>query len=526
MTRKTIIVPVDGASNIKLEVYDFDTLECLHSVSTATPVRTADGLEYNDAGAECGWFDDIIRSLPSGLRDAAVIAPVARGASGGLFGRDDALTEVPGERLALAYTQRYPERVEERFRELAGGPEEFFLETGSIRDFPGSLTLVKRLLFEEMERPEVLDRTEGFATYGVMLSGHFLGSLRAAWTAAGNEHSYWMCHTGARDIRERPGTPSAVARSIASFGRSVPRESSVAYRPIGTPPSARAAELGLPDGIPVTPGGHDTCLSHIPVMATFAQAFPDLRGRPVIQVEAGSWTMIARIGGGAELPRDGYRRDIIVQGTVDGEPVTTARYGGGNDFRHVRGLLTERGLSLAPSGNGDLIERIAAAAECFLLPNISPVNRGTGPFPELRGRIIGENRFCEPGAAFIVTNLATSLAASVQVEAVSPDRELPLIITAGGAKDPFFGRLLATFTGRTVYSMADRHGSPVTETTSLGAAVAGKAACLGVHPYAVDVSGLGVTYRPIEPFTGAAARALDEYREKWLRLAAAREPGE
>lgn len=528
MTRKTIIVPVDGASNIKLEVYDFDTLECLHSVSTATPVRVAGGLDYNDAGAECAWFDEIIRALPSELREAAVIAPVARGASGALIGRDRTLTEVPGENLALAYTQRYPERVEERFRELAGSAEAFFLETGSIRDFPGSLTLVKRLLFEEMERPGILDRAEGFATWGVILAGHFLGDdFTGAWRAAGNEHSYWMCHSGARDIRERPGAPSTVARSIASFGRMVPREPSVAYRAIGSLPSSQAADLRLPDGIPVVPGGHDTCLSHIPVMATFAQAFPDLRGRPVIQVEAGSWTMIARIGGGAALPPDGYLRDIIVQGTVDGEPVVTARYGGGNDFRHIRGLLEERGLSLAPAAGTDLLERIAAAADCFLLPNISPVNHGTGPFPEVRGKVIGEDRFFgEPGAAFAVTNLTTSLAASVQAEAVSPDRELPLVITAGGAKDPLFGRLLATFTGRAVYAMADRHGNPVTETTSLGAAVTGKAASLGIHPYAVDTAGLGVTYRPVEPFGGATARALEEYRTKWLHTLAADHSGE
>ena len=126
MMNKTIIVPVDGASNIKLEVYDFDTLECLSSSSAATPSRIIGGMEYNAFGEECAWFDAVIRGLPAELRNVTMIAPVARGASGGLIGRNNSLIEVPGQDAALAYTQRFPERVEERFRELGGNPGEFF----------------------------------------------------------------------------------------------------------------------------------------------------------------------------------------------------------------------------------------------------------------------------------------------------------------------------------------------------------------------------------------------------------------
>ncbi|MHB9028782.1 MAG: hypothetical protein ACYC9O_08435 [Candidatus Latescibacterota bacterium] len=518
MPRKTIIVPVDGASNIKLEVYDFDTLECLHSSSAATPVRVIDGLDYNAAGEECAWFDTVIRGLPPELRNAAILSPVARGASGGLIGRDNTLTEVPGADVALAYTHRYPERVEERFRERAGSPEEFFRNTGSILHLPGSLTLLKRFLFEEMERPRVLDRSAIFAAQGLIISGHFLGNDHyAAWSSAGNEHSTWMCHTGARDIRRKPGRPSAAAERIASFLYLVPRNSSVAYRPIGVMPKEQASGLGLPRGMRITPGGHDTCFSHIPVMAAFARAFPGAAGKPVVQVEAGSWTMVARIGGSAELPPDGWRRDIVVQGTVDGEPVATARYGGGYDFRHVRELVECRGGSFLPGGDKKYLESIAGAADCFLLPNINPSNHGAGPFPEVRGRIIAEERFYnEPGAAYTVTNLATAITAAVQVEMVSPERDTPLVITAGGARDPLYGRMLASFTGRAVYALIDRNGSPVTETTALGAAMVGKAARLGMHPYEVDTGALGITFRPVEPFEGTTATALEAYRGKWM----------
>ncbi len=516
MSEHTIIVPVDGASNIKLEVFDFETLECINSVSAPTPISTVGGLAYNDTGTEFAWFEDMIRSLPERLRHAAVVAPVARGASGGLVGHDDTLCEEPGEELALAYTQQYPGEVEDRFRDIAGSPEAFFAETGSIRDFPGSLTLLKRFVFEEIARPDVLARAAAFATYGALMTGRFIGDYLHAWRVSGNEHSYWMCHTGARDIRNEPGTPSAAARRIPSFARLVPPEPSVAYRTAGTVPENRARMLGIPTGIPVTPGGHDTCLSHIPVMATFFGAVPALRGKPVIQVEAGSWTLVARIGGRAVLPPDGWRRDVIVQGTVDGEPVVTARYGGGNDFKEAKRLIEMAGGVFQAGHDEDLLRGVAERAESFVIPNLSSANHGTGPFPGLRGRIMNERALAgTPGAAHAATSIATALSASMQVAAVADDPSTPLVITAGGAKDPYYGRLIATFTGRALYAPFDREGAPLSETTSLGAAIAGKAAVLGIHPYGVDTSELGVSYRKVEPYQGTTAQALESYRTAW-----------
>jgi len=65
--------------------------------------------------------------------------------------------------------------------------------------------------------------------------------------------------------------------------------------------------------------------------------------------------------------------------------------------------------------------------------------------------------------------------------------------------------------------MFDRNGHAVTETTTLGAAIAGKAACLGIHPYKVDTAALGVKYRQMPAFTGELAQALLAYRTKWTQ---------
>jgi hypothetical protein len=68
-----------------------------------------------------------------------------------------------------------------------------------------------------------------------------------------------------------------------------------------------------------------------------------------------------------------------------------------------------------------------------------------------------------------------------------------------------------------VYALFDRNGQAVTETTTLGAAIAGKAACLGVHPYKVDTASLGVQYRQVEPLPGDLVPALQAYQAKWMQ---------
>ena len=519
MSAKTILVPVDGASNIKLETLDFETLATVHSASSDSPNTEHGGLKYNCTGKEFDWCDSIIQSLPEKDRAAAVVAPVARGASGGLVGADNSLMEAPGQGLTLAYTQGYPEAVNEAFAKLAGSKEEFFQETGSIRDFPGSLTLVKRLLFEEMERPQLLAKAAGFGQYGALMGGHFIGDdYLAAIKQSGNEHSYWMCHSGTRDVRNKPGTPSKASKQVKGFQKLVPAQTSVCYKSIGTMPAAQAKKLRLSTQPMVVPGGHDTCLSHLPVLSTFYQAYPKAIGKPVVQVEAGTWTMIAQMGGAAKVPGDGFTRDIIIQGTVDGEPVVTARYGGGADFSQLKKLAGARNCTFDNGWSAPQLLKILKAAGCFVLPNINPSNHGTGPFPQVKGRIINEAAFFADGVtAYLVSNLMTALTTAQQVTAISSDSQVPIVLTAGGSKDSFFAALLATLTGHPVYAMFDRNGQAVTETTTLGAAIAGKAACLGIHPYKVDTAALGVKYRQVPAFTDELAKALLAYRVKWMQ---------
>ncbi len=508
----TIIVPVDGASNIKLEVLDFDTLETLYSAGAPTPVAELNGLKYNDCLKQFTWYETVIAALPPELRRVCrVIAPAARGASGALIGRDNSLCEEPGAGLALSYGQAYPESVEAAFRELAGSADDFFRQTGSVRDYPGSLTLLKRFLFEEMVRPQALARAHCFAAWGVLIGGHFLGpDYRAAVRAAGNEHSYWMCHSGARDVAAAPGTPSAAARKLEAFGRLVPETPAVVYRPLGQAPAAQASRLGLPGNVLVTPGGHDTCLSHLPLNAALGAS------GGAIHLEAGSWTMAALAGAVTALPADGWRRGLIVQGTLDGAPVVTSMYGGGRDFRYLESLHGAGAFGGRGKDSATALERVLLARDCFVLPGVSPENRGTGPFPSLDGKIVNRGAFlADIAGAHALASLATALTALFQVRMLCPEAETPIILTGGGSRDPHLGPVLATLAGCPVYSLRGRGGEAVSETTTLGAALVGKAAVLGMHPQGLCPPGLSLAR--FEPLPARLETAAQEYRALWER---------
>ena len=78
MNKKTIFVPCDGATNIKLNSYDFDTLKELSSDVTGTPVKKIDGINYNYSAKEFEWFNSAIAKLPKESKNAVVISSVSK----------------------------------------------------------------------------------------------------------------------------------------------------------------------------------------------------------------------------------------------------------------------------------------------------------------------------------------------------------------------------------------------------------------------------------------------------------------
>ncbi|MCP4180922.1 MAG: hypothetical protein GY756_24430 [bacterium] len=520
MADKVILVPSDGATNIKLEVFDFDTLTTLHAESSKSPNAEYNGLKCNCTKEEFDWFDKTISELPLKYKNVVIISPVSRGASGGLIGENNDIIDVDNGRFTIAYTQDYPENVELEFSKICNSEENYFNETGSILALPGSLSLIKRLLFEQMERPEIAEKAKGFAPYSILMAGHFLGDdFLKAIELAGNEHSYWMCHTGARNINKEPGTPSSICDKIELFWKLVPRETAVSYKSIGCISEDYAEKIGMKNNVAVTPGGHDTCLSHIPIISTFYQAFPHLKENGVFHLEIGTWIMGAQLNNlGAQISiSSNCKKGTMVQGTVDGVPVPTTMFGGGADYRTLMEIGKKHNIEFDSNININFFDEILRDNSCFVLPNIDPNNYGTGPFPELKGKIINEDYFYSSGKkAFVLSNLMTVLTTSYQISGLLAE-DTSIVLTGGGAKNDLFGQILTTLTGHDVYIGYDKFDNIISETTSLGAAIVGKASCLNIHPYDVDVNSIGVKYRKLSEFDGELKMNLEKYRNSFFR---------
>ncbi|MBF0207226.1 MAG: hypothetical protein HQK53_10095 [Oligoflexia bacterium] len=541
--KELIIVPSDGASNIKLSAYDFFSLQECSVVMTETPAHRIAGVYYNDIAEELAWFKNAISNLKIigqeklEKKKVAVISPVARGASGALIADKNRILDHASGKYTLAYTQPYSDKVNQQFLDFCGDAREFFIETGSIATYPGCLTLLKRILFEEMERASLLFKAQRFIIYPLLIAGDFLGGnyLQAA-QLAGNEHSYWMCHTGARNIHGSPGTLSRLCKKITSYSRLVPAESAICYRSIGVVQSTLASKIKLSDKCStlVTAGGHDTSFSHIPIIASFYQQFPHMQQKEHWHLEIGTWIMGALLGDRNSIDKSIlnklFGKGIVIQGSVDGNPIITTMYAGGADFKFLKKLVEDRGIYFGhrdPLWNFertmvDIAKEYLECEErsCFVMPNMNPSNFGHGPFPEIRGKIINEEAFLYNGErAFVFANLMSALITAYQLMQISPDPQIPIVITGGGAKNPLFGQLLATITRKDVYTIFNHQGDPLVETTSLGAAMVGKAAVLNIHPYDVDLSVLGISYRKSKYFNKKTLKMfIEKYQKRYFKL--------
>jgi L-fuculokinase len=159
-----------------------------------------------------------------------------------------------------------------------------------------------------------------------------------AWWFSGvacSEVSSLGCHTGLWAPAARTFSDWAVSSGVAA--RFAPMRQ--AWDVVGTLRPVLAAAWGLPEGIEVIAGVHDSnaCL------ARHLRAHPE-----ATVVSTGTWCVV--MAPGADTARLAPDRDELVNVAVDGRPVATARFMGGRAFAEMCGgadpaLATEEALS-------------------------------------------------------------------------------------------------------------------------------------------------------------------------------------
>lgn len=541
-----VAVVTDGLTISRLDIYELDTMRRLERRPgwswPSQIVAAADGRLWFDIPDA---VDHLLHELKEFERAAeiSIIVPIARGATLALVDESGRLTSHEVQDLSgalrrggvISYVNAVCSETDAVFDGMADAAERYRLY-GLPPNFTSYAVPGRTIVSLAIEFPEQL-REAGRLAFGPEAIGRLVCAEAPGAGLSGLEPTYLMCHTGLW----KHGQWSDLARSIDAFvkertGKRLiggllaeePGRSSAVFDHLG---DKAAALSGVGSSAMVLNGGHDSTLADVPVLAAVRKAMGD---REFIHFQAGSWGMARLIGGSgpAAPPEQGFGKNVMFQGDLDGNPVLTASAPTGIEFQHYAGdgpagkgeFLRELGLDSLPLGAFDVegLKRVVSERAVFVTPGLAA---GIGPYPGSVSLVHGAEEILSDRSgqlAYVALNLETAIMAAASVELVSPDEaESALVLSAGAIADPLFRLLLATLMpAREVYYVAGADGEPMTETTCDGGFLLAVEHATGTPAYDSDISGLGYSLRRVEALNGLV-EDLAAYRQEFERRASA-----
>jgi len=448
MTEPRLIAVIDiGKTNAKLVLVDAQTGEQVAARSTPNSVRR-DG-PYPHADVERLW-QFIIESL-SALQQAHGIDGISittHGATAALLA---------GDRLAmpvLDYEHNGPEETGAAY----GAIRPDFAESLSPR-LPNGLNLGAQLYWQSQAHAEAFAGVTQILTYPQYWAWRLTGVAASEVTSLGCHTDLWV-----------PGS-SAFSSMVTRQGwdKLFPPVKAAASV-LGTVLAEVAAAAGLPAGIAVTCGIHDSNASLLPHLGAHETPFTIL--------STGTWAIAMTVGGSTD--KLDPLRDSLANVDAYGRPVPTARFMGGREFDMLAPKPVE------PSA--DDVARVIGG-DIRVMPGFMP---GVGPFPNAVGRWTQAPECLSDGERTAAVSLYLALVTAACLELAGFGKQI--IIEGPLARNRLFGQALATLTGVPVSASGDATG------TSMGASMLFG----GGH-----VSKPGVVLEPL------AVEGFDAYCARW-----------
>ncbi|KQV43917.1 carbohydrate kinase [Rhizobium sp. Root268] len=428
---KTVAVIDIGKTNAKVALVDLDRFEEIAVRKTANTVLT-DGL-YPHFDIERLW-DFITRSLGelNAERPIDVISVTTHGATAALL---DAAGDLAMPVLDYEHT----------------GPDDFaadynrirppFAETGAAR-LPMGLNIGAQIYWQQQTFPEAFSNVASILTYAQYWSYRLTGVLSCELTSLG-------CHT---DL----WNPYAAAFSSLVHGEGWRKLFAPVRRAgdvLGGLTPASAAACGLPAGLPVCCGIHDSNASLLPHLLS--------RPEPFSVVSTGTWVVL--LAPGARKVELDETRDKLINVNALGNPVPSARFMGGRAFSM---LMPEGNVPLPPE-----VEQAVVEAQHMLLPSMP---EGSGPYPHHKAHWTRNQAdlSVEERLAVVSFHLALMTATCLDLIGAAGD----IVVEGPFAANAAYLRMLGAATGRRVVI-----GSQSATGTSLGAACLVEGARAMVH---------------------------------------------
>jgi sugar (pentulose or hexulose) kinase len=304
-----------------------------------------------------------------------------------------------------------------------------FAETLSPR-LPNGLNLGAQIFWVSRAFPEDFARVTSILTYPQYWAWRLTGILASEVTSLGCHTDLWA--------PDRADFSSLVDQQ---GWRSLFPPLRPAASVLGSVLADVAEAAGLPAGIPVTCGIHDSNASLV----------PHLEGTetPGTIISTGTWTIVMTVGGSTD--RLDQARDSLANVDARGRPVPTARFMGGREFS----TMVERYVEPSPEDVARVI-----AEDIQALPTFAP---GVGPFADKKGRWTVAPEDLSPAERSAAASLYLALVARESLGLAGLGRYI--IIEGPLAGNQVFGAALAALAERPVYASGDGTG------TSLGASL-------------------------------------------------------
>ncbi|MDW5315416.1 FGGY-family carbohydrate kinase [Rhizobium sp. PL01] len=450
---KTIAVIDIGKTNAKVALVDLDRFEETAVRKTANGV-TAEGL-YPHFDVERLWrfITDSLAALNAETPIDA-ISVTTHGATAVLLDKNGDLA-LP----LLDYEFTGPDTVAGDYSRVRPP----FAETGAAR-LPMGLNIGAQIYWQEQTFPDRFAEVASILTYAQYWSYRLTGVLSTELTSLG-------CHTDLWNPYKGDFSTMVDARGWRPLFAPVRRASDV----LGGLTLQAAKDTGLPAGLPVYCGIHDSNSSLLPHVLT--------RKAPFSVVSTGTWVVMMAMG--ARKVALDEARDTLINVNALGDPVPSARFMGGRAFST---LIPDPAVTVS-----EAVEAQVAAAQWMLLPSVP---EGSGPFPHAKaGWTCDEASLTGPQRLAVVSfHLAMMTASSLDL--IGAEGEV--VVEGPFAVNSSYMRMLKAATGRPVLI-----GSQSATGTSLGAA------CLA--------DGSRAQAHTVE-FEGAVPEAYASYAARWTRL--------
>lgn len=416
---ETVVVFDLGSTNLKAAVVDRQG-RILESVRAANQHVPGPPYLHINTPLIWGWLCQTLAPLVAKW-DARALVPCAHGSALALLGGS------APDGLALPmmfYEAEPPEKIRAGYARIEPPFKEVLAPTN-----PGGLTLGRQLFWQRTLDPDAFDSVHTILPAPQYWAWRLTGNAHCEVTSLGAQTHLWA--PLARDH-------SSLTDRFAIRDKFAPHAR--AWAEAGGVSATAAAETGLPEGLPVLVGIHDSNANYFRYLAAGMEDFTLL--------STGTWL----INFNPAFPPDRLQPqyDTCTNTDVFGNPVSCSRFMGGREFDIVQGYIP------GTVSSGD-VKRLLQWGT-MALPSFTDSG---GPCPGTggKGRYVGP-RAASPSDKSALAALYCALMADLSIGHIGSANDV--VIDGVFADNPLFCRLLAGLRpDQTVRTSAEKEGTTV-----------------------------------------------------------------